>query len=104
MDTVDAWPAIAQSKMALVLPIIFRIQPLAEQPDSGWHFVHGTEDEAYMDNPQNFKIYDVNTIANYRPEIVPLLDEPVGSAFYWNGTSFVADPLGPPRDLDGPLH
>jgi len=26
-------------------------------------------------------IYDVNTIANYDPEVVPLLEAPVGSSF-----------------------
>jgi len=25
--------------------------------------------------------YDVNTVANYDPSVVPLLNEPVGSAF-----------------------
>jgi hypothetical protein len=26
-------------------------------------------------------LYDVNTIANYDPSIIPLLDAPIGSAF-----------------------
>jgi hypothetical protein len=33
-----------------------------------------------MDNPDNTTIYDVNTIANYDPEIIPHLRAPVGSA------------------------
>lgn len=49
--------------------------------DSGWRFMSGLEDDAYMDNPANHAIYDVNTIANYDPSIVPLLDAPEGSAF-----------------------
>ena len=49
--------------------------------DSGWRYLAGTESEEYMDNPDNHAIYDVNTIANYDPEIVPLLDAPSGSAF-----------------------
>src|SRR4051794_17361542 len=72
---------------------IFRTDPSSKFPDSGWWFTHGTEDEDYMGDPTNFDIYDVNTIANFRPEIVPLLDEPVGSAFYWDGQRFVPDPL-----------
>ena len=32
-------------------------------------------------------VYDVNTIANYDPEIVRLLDAPVGSAFEREGGS-----------------
>jgi hypothetical protein len=49
--------------------------------DSGWRFMSGFEDDAYMDDPDNLAIYDVNTIANYDPSIVPLLEAPEGSAF-----------------------
>jgi hypothetical protein len=49
--------------------------------DSGWRMVAGDESEAYMDNPDNHAIYDVNTIANYDPDIIPLLDAPVGAQF-----------------------
>jgi hypothetical protein len=49
--------------------------------DSGWCFTSGREPPEYMDNPENHAIYDVNTIANYDPEIIPFLDAPVGSAF-----------------------
>jgi hypothetical protein len=49
--------------------------------DSGWRFTAGLESEQYMDNPDNLSIYDVNTIANYDPEIIPFLDAPAGSAF-----------------------
>ena len=34
-----------------------------------------------MDEPSNHAVYDVNTIANYDPDIVPLLDAPVGAQF-----------------------
>jgi hypothetical protein len=49
--------------------------------DSGWRFMSGFESDAYMNDPDNVAVYDVNTIANYDPEIVPFLDAPVGSAF-----------------------
>jgi hypothetical protein len=49
--------------------------------DSGWRFMSGYEDDAYMENPDNHAIYDVNTIANYDPSIIPFLDAPEGSAF-----------------------
>ena len=56
-----------------------------EQPDndidSGWRFMTGTESDAYMNDPQNHGVYDVNTIANYDPDVVPLLDAAIGSAF-----------------------
>ena len=49
--------------------------------DSGWVFLSGTESQDYLDDPRNIAIYDVNTIANYDPDIIPLLDAPFGSAF-----------------------
>ena len=47
--------------------------------DSGWQFFSGTEDQEYIDNPDNSTIYDVNTIANYDPAILPYLDLPIGT-------------------------
>ncbi len=56
-----------------------------EQPDrdidSGWRFFAGDESPEYADTPGNFTIYEVNTICNYDPAIIPFLDAPVGSAF-----------------------
>lgn len=56
---------------------MYREEPCFEQ-DSGWRFLAGTEDEEYMDNPDNSAIYDVNTIANYDRAIIPYLHLPVG--------------------------
>ena len=55
--------------------------------DSGWRFFAGDESQDYVDNAANFEIYDVNTIANYDPEIIPLLDAPAGSAFARNAVT-----------------
>jgi len=52
--------------------------------DSGWHFFAGDESQEYCENPQNFEIYNVNTIANYDPEIIPLLDKAIGTAWTRN--------------------
>jgi hypothetical protein len=49
--------------------------------DSGWRFMSGLEDDEFMNEPENLGFYDVNTIANYDPPVVALLDEPIGSAF-----------------------
>ena len=49
--------------------------------DSGWRFLAGDESDAYMDDPDHHGIYDVNTIANYDPAIIPLLDASVGAVF-----------------------
>jgi hypothetical protein len=52
-----------------------------EERDSGWRFFTGEESQEYVDDPENLNLYDVNTIANYDPEIIPYLNEPVGSAY-----------------------
>lgn len=50
-------------------------------PDSGWRFFAGDESETYLDDPDNMAIYDVNTIANYDPDIIQILEAPFGSAY-----------------------
>ena len=49
--------------------------------DSGWVFMAGDESQEFMDDPNNAGIYDVNTIANYCPDIIELLDTPAPCAF-----------------------
>src|SRR5262245_23614141 len=55
--------------------------------DSGWRFMSGRESQAYMDEATNFALYTLNMIANYDPDIVPLLDAPAGSAYERQGRS-----------------
>lgn len=76
--------------------------PPGAPPDSGWQFFAGDEDDAYLEDTDHLAIYDCNTIANYDPEIIPLLDAPVGSAFVRDPDSgrFVPDPLGAPTERD----
>ena len=52
--------------------------------DSGWRFFAGDESQEYVEDPGNLGLYDVNTIANYDPELIPLLTSPVGSAYERN--------------------
>jgi hypothetical protein len=59
---------------------LYREEPTS-QTDSGWRFFSGLENQAYAENSDNFAMYDVNTIANYDPSIIPLLDEDVGTAW-----------------------
>ena len=47
--------------------------------DSGWRFFSGTENQEYVDDPNNTNIYNVNTIANYDNAIIPYLDLPFGT-------------------------
>lgn len=50
-----------------------------DEIDSGWKFLSGSEDQEYLDNADNTGIYDLNTIANYDPGIIPYLDLPEGT-------------------------
>jgi len=59
------------------------------EADTGWRFLSGTETQEYADDASNWAVYDVNTIANYDPDIVPFLAAPVGS-------EFARDPLSGP--------
>ena len=47
--------------------------------DSGWRFLSGTETQDYIDNDSNIMIFDVNTIANYDPAIIPYLKMRIGT-------------------------
>ena len=49
--------------------------------DSGWRFLAGDESEEYMNDSGKLAIYDVNTIANYDRDIIPLLDSPIGAEY-----------------------
>jgi hypothetical protein len=62
------------------LPVkyMYRSKPNNEI-DSGWQFFSGTEDQAYLDDPNNSAVYDVNTIANYDKAIIPYLNSPLGT-------------------------
>jgi len=55
-------------------------EPPDNDVDSGWRFTAGMESDEYMDDPDNSAIYDVNTIANYDPGIIPFLGMPSGTA------------------------
>ena len=74
-----------------------------ELPDqavlSGWTFMSGDETQEYAENADNWAIYDVNTICNYDPAIIPYLNEVYGSAFgRVAGTDrFEEEPFHPPE-------
>jgi hypothetical protein len=49
--------------------------------DTGWAFFAGDEDDAYLADPGNLGLYALNTIANYAPDVIPLLEIPAPCAF-----------------------
>ncbi len=70
MIVVDGYP----------VRFMYREEPETDE-DSGWRFMSGFEDDDYMEDASRHGVYDVNIIANYSPDIIPLLDAPAGSAF-----------------------
>ena len=67
--------------------------------DSGWRFLAGVETQAYLDDAANLALYDVNTVANYDPDVIPLLDAPPGSAFARDGSGAFVE-VEPPGEPD----
>ena len=61
-----------------VVGFMERSEPSYED-DSGWSFLSGYESEEELNDPDQAGIYEVNTIANYDPEILPFLGYPVGT-------------------------
>jgi hypothetical protein len=52
--------------------------------DSGWKFFSGFESEDYINDLNHTRVWDVNTIANYDPDIIPFLKSPTLTAFERN--------------------
>ena len=57
---------------------MYREEP-EEEDDSGWRFLSGTEEQDYVDDPENSAIFEVNTIANHDRAIIYYLKMPYGT-------------------------
>lgn len=60
---------------------MYREEPVAGYPDSGWRFLAGNEDDDYMNNSNNHHIFSLNTICNYDKDIIPYLKSKIGSSY-----------------------
>lgn len=67
-----------------------RTKPSEGNPDSGWQFFYGDEEPDYLNDVNHVQVFSLNTICNYDPEIIPLLESPIGSEYL--------------RDEDGKFH
>lgn len=67
------------------LPVgyMVREEPI-EEDDSGWRFYSGTEDEDFVEDEENFMVFDLNTIANYDKAILPYLKKSFGTEWERN--------------------
>ncbi len=79
-------------------------EPPMNDSDTGWRFMAGDESDEYMDDVGNHEIYEVNTVANYDREIIPLLSATIGSAFARHEETGVFEPVESPVDPDECLH
>ena len=77
----------------------YREEPDEGYPDSGWRFFSGEETDEYVNDPHNTGVYQLNTICNYDPDIIPLLTAPYGTA-YARGEDgkFYAEPFEAPEE------
>ncbi|MCJ8313529.1 MAG: DUF2185 domain-containing protein [Saccharospirillaceae bacterium] len=62
------------------LGIMYRDNPGMED-DSGWQFYTGREGDEYVNDSKNISLYPVAVIAEKYPEIIPHLDEVIGTEF-----------------------
>ncbi len=80
---------------------MYREEPTVGNPDSGWRFMAGNEDDDYMNNPHNHHIFALNTICNYDQDIIPYLNSKIGSAYIRiNESEFIVDDRTKPIFVD----
>lgn len=64
---------------------MYREEPYQNgNPDSGWRFLAGDENDRYMNNARNHSVFQLNTICNFDPDIIPFLDSLPGTAYIRN--------------------
>ena len=74
----------------------YREQPNDQNPDSGWRFFSGEESEEYINDLAHTEVYDLNTICNCDPDVLPLLSAPYGTAYARGADGkFHAEPYTP---------
>ncbi len=85
----DIRPYAFVSKMALDSQFIgycYREHP-ETKIDSGWRFMHGTEDEEYLEEQENCISIYLEEVLDIHPELKEIFDSPVHSEYEWNESS-----------------
>ncbi len=52
--------------------------------DSGWRFMHGTEDEEYLDEQENCISIYLEEVLSINPKLKEIFDSPVSSEYEWD--------------------
>ena len=83
MESVHAFGYVFATKMLMDKkgPVMYMYRDKPEQNESGWCFFCGLEDQAYVDDPDNIGIYDINSILAFDESIRPYLDAEPYTAF-----------------------
>ena len=76
---------------------MYREEPTAGNPDSGWRLMAGNEDDEYMNNSNNHHIFAINTVCNYDQDIIPYLKSKIGRI---NNSEFAIDNGSKPIFVD----
>ena len=60
---------------------MYRERPSAKRPDSGWRFLAGNEDDAYMRDASHHHVYALSSVCQYDGDIAAYLKAEIGSTF-----------------------
>lgn len=60
---------------------MYHSEPSPNHPDSGWRFMYGDEDEAYLKDADNTIIVALNTVCNLQPDILAYVHAEIGRGF-----------------------
>ena len=64
--------------------------------DTGWRFFAGDESQEYIDDLRHTDIYEVNTVANFDPDVIPYVDAAAPCAFEKIAGTHKYRPVDPP--------
>ena len=67
---------------------MYREKP-EEELDSGWRFLSGEEDDAYLDNEDNYGVYDIEAVILVDPAIKQYLKLPYGAELERKNDHFI---------------
>ena len=70
---------------------MYREEPDTEHPDSGWRFLYGDEDQAYLDDADNTEIVGLDTVCNLHPDILAYIHAQPGRGFELDVTGWVEE-------------
>ena len=68
---------------------MYHSEPSPNNPDSGWRFMYGDEDEEYLSDVNNTTILALNTVCNLQPDILAFIHAEEGREFEMDVTGWV---------------